>query len=117
MVTLPSTALPPTSNWHDPVGIAQNLFPIFLEEDVRNIRVRKIIHPAPHLERSWEPIFFCPHFSDSAFFLRIPALGPRPEVGESRFDSPSAWDDAREIHQITGTFAGVSPANCGSVLI
>jgi len=29
------------------LGFAQKLFPIFLEEDVRNIRVRKIINPAP----------------------------------------------------------------------
>jgi hypothetical protein len=29
------------------LGFAQNLFPVFLEEDGRNIRVRNIKHPAP----------------------------------------------------------------------
>jgi hypothetical protein len=35
---------------HGGLGIVQKLFPIFLEAEVRNIRVRNITHPAPLLE-------------------------------------------------------------------
>ena len=58
------------------LGFAQKLFPIFLEEDVRNIRVRKIINPAPLGEKVGLS-FFCPHFAEIAFFLKMFELRPR----------------------------------------
>jgi hypothetical protein len=61
---------------HDYWGFAQALFPVSLEDDGRNIRVINIITPPPRLQRSGEFPFFCPHFSDIAFFLKMSKLHP-----------------------------------------
>ena len=44
------------------LGFAQKLFPIFLEEVVRNIPVRKIINPAPPWGEGGTLIFLTPFF-------------------------------------------------------